>query len=305
MNFTSDISVSMARGAFGGVSMSPERRGDSFRSEYSQQLAEYYEILKAHATKGGTFDLLEQEFAIFRAGYRRASMAFLASESRCISSFITGPSNFPVRRAEKRNAVAHKRLSALVEYPRYALKRATRILRPDLRPIMAGDSDAIARLDAELEQLERKQGQMKAANAAIRRNKKGGPAAQVGALVFLGYREKIAEKLLEPDFCGRIGFADYQLTNNGANIRRIKARIAQISRAKAAPVVEIESANGIRLEDDPPANRVRLFFPGKPPAEERERLKRNGFRWSPTIGAWQAYRNASTLQLAQQFGGAA
>lgn len=305
MNYANDIPVSLAHAAFGGVSMSPERRGDSFRAEYAAELASDYEFFKAHATKGGTLDLLDAQFAQYRAGCRRVSAAFLASESRCISSFITGPSNFPVRRAEKRNEIARRRLNEMIDFRERARRAVVKALRPDLRPIMAGDSDAIERLELELSKAESLQGRMKNANKAIRANKKHGPEAQIGALVFLGFSAGVAAKLLEADCCGRIGFADYQLQNNNASIQRIKKRIASLAAAKAAPVQELQCANGIRVEDDPPANRVRIFFPGKPEEAVRSKLKAVGFRWSPTIGAWQAYRNYRSIEAANVFHGGA
>jgi hypothetical protein len=33
----------------------------------------------------------------------------------------------------------------------------------------------------------------------------------------------------------------------------------------------------------------------------RTKLRTHGFRWAPTLGAWQAYRNHNTLQLAGSF----
>lgn len=37
--------------------------------------------------------------------------------------------------------------------------------------------------------------------------------------------------ILQPDFCGRVGYADYELTNNNANIRRMKQRLEQLEKA--------------------------------------------------------------------------
>lgn len=53
--------------------------------------------------------------------------------------------------------------------------------------------------------------------------------------------------------------------------------------------VQIDLGHGISLENNAQANRTRLFFPGKPPDPVRAELKRSGFRWSRTIGAWQRH----------------
>lgn len=303
MTYASDIPMSLAVSAFHGTSWSPEKRGQLAVSEYGQELSEVHETLKQHAEKGGTIDLLDEEFARFRAGYRKRYTAWLASHSRVMSSFITGPANFPVRRNAKRIDVCDRRMSDLFEFKARAVKAAIRHLRPDLRPIMSGDADAVERLEAQIRQAERLQQRMKEANAAIRKYKKAGREAQLAALVELGFSDARAATLLEPDFCGRIGFPDYALTNNNANIRRMKQRVEQISRAKATPDSTIEGANGVTLDDCPAENRVRLTFPGKPAEAIRSKLKKNGFRWTPSLGVWQAYRNSSSIALAREIAG--
>jgi len=84
-------------------------------------------------------------------------------------------------------------------------------------------------------------------------------------------------------------------------MRRVKERIKYLTRTQAQPeMVKENSDNGIRLEDSPADNRVRLFFPGKPSEETRARLRSNGFRWTPSLGCWQAYRNYRSQQVAQE-----
>lgn len=297
--FLNDIPTSLARGAFGGVSMSPERRGDRARTDHAETLEADLAYFTEQATKGGTLDKLEEEFARYRAGLTSRCRAWLASNARCVSSFIAGPSNFPAARMNKRSDIAHRRLGEYLDFRDRARRAVVRNLRPDLAPIKSSDADAVERYSAELVKLEALQARMKAANAAIRKHAKAGPAAQVAALMEQNIAESYAVELIKPDCCGRIGFADYQLSNNSANIRRVKARIEQVSRLQAQPTREVEGSKA-RLEDDPPANRVRLFFPGKPADEVRARLKSSGFRWTPTIGAWQAYRNYRTLDVAAQ-----
>lgn len=301
MNYANDIPMSLAVSAYSGISFTPEKRGASVVSGYGEELAEVYALLKSNAEKGGTLALLEEEFARFRSGHRSRTIALLNSRSRCMSTMIAGPSNFPVRRQEKRNAIERRRLDDLIEGKARAIKAAIRNLRPDLRPIMAGDADAIERLETEIRKAELTQSRMKEANAAIRKNGKAGRDVQIAALIEQGFSDAQAARLLEKDFCGRIGFPDYALTNNSANIRRMKQRLEQISRAKATPDTEAIGANGVKLEDCPAENRVRLSFPGKPDEQVRDKLKQNGFRWAPSLGVWQAYRNCRSMQVAQQF----
>lgn len=301
MNFANDIPLSLAISAHSGTSFTPEKRGAAVVSGYSAELQEVYNTLQSHAEKGGTLDLLDDEFARFRGGYRDRYQKYLGSKSRVMSTMITGPANFPTRRNGKRCDVAHKRLEEMIEFKARAIKAAIRNLRPDLRPIMAGDADAIARLEAEIVSAERAQETMKVANAAIRKHAKAGEHAQLVALVELGLSDSQARKLLTKDCFGGIGFASYALSNNNANIRRMKARLEQIKKAKSTPDSRIEGGNGIVVEDCPADNRVRIRFPGKPERQVRERLGKNGFRFARSLTAWQAYRNSSSISYAKQF----
>ena len=295
--YESDIPASLALAAFSATSFSPERRAETTRTEYAKTLADDLELFTAQATKGGTLDLLAEEFEKYRAGYAARYRAYLSSQSRCVSSMIAGPSNFPAARMNKRADIAHKRLNELIEYQARARKAVIRNLRPDLAPIMSGDSDAIQRLQAELSTLQSKQAHMKAVNAAHKRYMKDPASLDKSEFpestknTIRNYKPRYS---WEPH-----PFAPFELTNNSANIRRVEARIQSLSAAKAAPVIEREGT-AARLEDDPPANRIRLYFPGKPDDAVRSKLKSNGFRWSPTIGAWQAYRNHNSLSVAQQ-----
>lgn len=300
IDYTTDLPRDLCIAAFSGTSFTPERRADTYQSDYSATLNADHETMRAHAEKGGTLDLLGSEFARYREGYGKRYRAWLSAHSRCLSTMITGPANFPVRRAERANACERGRLNDLIGFRERAIRSAISTLRPDLRPIMAGDSDACERLAADIAKAERNQQIMKDCNAAIRKHSKAGQDAQISALITLGLSEQNAIEALKPDFCGRIGFQGYALSNNSANIRRMKERLAAISKAKETPASEIQG-DGVKIEDCPADNRVRLFFDGKPDADIRARLKSNGFRWSPTIGAWQAYRNERAMNVARSF----
>lgn len=305
-DFAQDIPRALAVNAYAGTSFSPERRGDSVRAEYAATMAGDLEYFTAQATRGGTLEMLPDLFATYRARIAGMYRAWLASSSRCVSSMIAGPSNFPAARMNKRADIAHRRLTEMLEGREMARRALARKLRPDLRPIMSGDADAIDRLAAKIAQAESVQERMKAANAAIRKYQKSGLQAQVAALLELGFLESQAlEVLHRPAHLAYLGqgFPRFELTNNGANIRRMRERLEHLERMAEKPAKELEGANGIRAEDNPPENRIRIFFPGKPSEEVRTTLKGAGFRWAPSIGAWQAYRNARTIEIAREMVG--
>jgi len=302
-DFGVDIPLELAIRAHSGTSHSPERRGAAEVKDYAQTLTADLAEFTALAEKHGTRDAFAELFPRYRDAFKRSMLAHLSAKSRCISTLITGGSNFPVRRAEKANASEHRRLEELLTCRKLWRKRILKAIVPNTGgPIMSGDADAVERLKEEIQQAETKQARMKEANAAIRKHKKAGAAAQVAALVALGFAETQATELLKPDACGRIGFADFQLTNNNANIRRMQARLVTVEKAHATPATEREGTNA-RIEDCPADNRVRLFYPGKPDADTRATLKSSGFRWAPSLGCWQAYRNNRTIPAARKLAG--
>lgn len=128
-NIANDIPLSLAVSAFGGVSMSPDRRGMSAKNEYGQTMAADYETMHAQAVKGGTLELLPEVFARYRERQASSYKAYLSSSSRCVSSFIAGPANFPVARMQKRNDIAHKRLNEYLDGGTMAKRAAIRSLR--------------------------------------------------------------------------------------------------------------------------------------------------------------------------------
>ncbi|MCE0670758.1 hypothetical protein LWG78_20115, partial [Clostridioides difficile] len=81
-------------------------------------------------------------------------------------------------------------------------------------------------------------------------------------------------------------FATWALSNNSAEIRRVKDRIKSLSQQKEIGFVGWEFDGG-KVDANTEANRLQIFFEDKPDETTREALKSNGFRWSPKAGAWQ------------------
>ena len=142
--------------------------------------------------------------------------------------------------------------------------------------ISADDPDAIPKLQEKLAGLEESQKTMIAANKLIRKGDRAG-------LVALGFTETQIDRLFKPDHCCRYGFASYRLTNNNAEIRRLKDRIAQLTKVQNAAPVEVAHEGYTYKEED---GRCQFEFDGKPPEEIRNILKANSFKWSPSRGTW-------------------
>lgn len=152
--------------------------------------------------------------------------------------------------------------------------------------------DAADLLRERIAKAEADQARMKAANKIICR-KPSGPEHRPGKIAdlqTLGFSERAAAELFTPDCFGGVGFQSFRLTNNGANIRRMKERLASLERSAALETTEREE-KGVRVVENAEENRLQLFFPGKPSDETRDTLKRHGFRWCRTEGAWQRMLN--------------
>lgn len=144
--------------------------------------------------------------------------------------------------------------------------------------ISSDDPDAIEKLKAQAEEVDKASEKMKACNKLIKKGDRDG-------LAKLGFNEAQINELMKPDYMGRLGFPAYALSGNRANATRIRKRIAELEATAARDTVEKEG-NGYTYREDPDENRVMFLFDGKPDDATRSVLKEHSFRWSPSRGAW-------------------
>lgn len=168
--------------------------------------------------------------------------------------------------------------------------------------IRSEDSNAVEQIQAKIAAAEKLQATMKAANQIVR-NRKLSDDDKVAQLVAeCGLRESSARQLLQPDFAGRIGFPDYQLTNNNANIRRMHQRLKGLVDEGDRKSATLTFPGG-RVEDNAEEHRVRIYHDARPGAETIAKLKTYGFHWTPSLGCWQRLRNNSARYAAEQITG--
>lgn len=198
----------------------------------------------------------------------------------CPSVMISGGSNFPVRKKEKQNAASDRNMQEFREIQGILDK----IKSVGKGGISSDDPQAIEKLQAKLDNLVKYQERMKAANAAIRMKD---PEKGNAKLAEMGYTPDEIKQLRKPDFCGRIGYPSYLLSNNNANIKCIRDRITALEKKKIEPTLEGWDFDGGSVIANTEANRLQILFNEKPDEATRAMLKQNGFRWSPSNKAWQ------------------
>ena len=106
-----DINLERAQRAFDGVSFRSDKRGERVVAEYVVDLNALADHIESYAKDERQQAIAQQVFDDLRAKYKAKTLAWMAAQGRCISTMITGPANFPVRRAEKANNSERKRSS--------------------------------------------------------------------------------------------------------------------------------------------------------------------------------------------------
>lgn len=159
--------------------------------------------------------------------------------------------------------------------------------------IKSDDPQAIEKLTQKLEDCQKNQQDMKDKNAYFRK---------FGTMV--GYpgmsdaeAKRLDIKVKNAYSWNKQPYASYELQNNNAAIRSIKARIAELTKDKEVGFIgwEFNGGEAVANKED---NRLQLFFDEKPSAEKRDELKRNGFKWAPSVNAWQRQLNRNAISAA-------
>ncbi|MBU0847476.1 hypothetical protein KKH23_09860, partial [Patescibacteria group bacterium] len=118
-------------------------------------------------------------------------------------------------------------------------------------------------------------------------------------LINLGFTERQVVEALTPDYMGRLGFPSFALTNNSANIRRMKERLIELEKREVTPTAEIPFTGG-HIVDNREEDRVQIFFDKKPEQAMIDKLKGEGWHWSPSTGSWQRKRTDQAMWSAER-----
>jgi hypothetical protein len=286
-----------ARRAFNGVSFSPERRGEGVVNEYGAELLEDIEEIR----KAATAHSQEPDAAIARytEKYKRYLSSWLHSKSNCYSTMIAGPSNFPVNSQRKKHQWAENKYTEFREWRTRVLHKICKSFAPKITPLTE-----LEQAKADLKGCEESQETMKRVNKFYPKFKKNPElldTADFSETVKKYIREWVPRYSFE-----RLPFQSYSLTNNGANIRRLKQRVTMLEskavKHEAGEQNEV-TINGVRILQNYTEDRVQIFFDGKPAPDSIQLLKSRGWRWSPFNKCWQRKLTNDATYSAKQIAG--
>lgn len=165
------------------------------------------------------------------------------------------------------------------------------------KSVSSDDPDAIEKLEAKLVAQRAEHAREVAGNKAIR-SAKGDRAAARKALLAMGFTPSQVDRALMIDYGNNV----YGLfvKNAAAAIRATEKRIAELRTKVAAPVRERLRIGGATMTWDREANRVQLRFAERVDKSTADTLKRSGFRWAPSVGAWQRQASEQAWHLGER-----
>ncbi|MFD1140822.1 hypothetical protein ACFQ4C_06870 [Larkinella insperata] len=275
----------LAHNSAAGIHQDPDRVArqtiEGYSAEHDQDIA----TIKGYALTSEGREAVPAEIERYSQNYRKYFTNWLSAKSRCISSFITGPANFPVRRAEKANKSEKARYD---EFEQWREKALTAI-RLKLSKIGVEQLTELQQAEKNLAVRMANQELMVKINKAYRSYQKN--PASLDNNTELTESDKRTIREFVPAYSWQKGpFESYQMSNNNQEIARLKKRVEELQakefKAESLEPIDYPFEGGtIRLNFQ--LDRLQLLYSEKPNYETIKTLKSYGFKWSPSNMAWQ------------------
>ena len=209
---------------------------------------------------------------------------FHRNSASCPSILVVGAANFP----QKKHELKTRRVGELLKEHQKIAEMLLTIQGVGLGGVRSDDESAIEKLERRLVVLQELHEQMKAANAYRRQNG-----------TWDGYDGPLKNQIDEtvPEI-----YQYFNLPNSSAEIRRITKRIEALKKRAQTEYGEDVPFDGGVVRFDKVENRLQLFFNAVPDVDERNKLKRRGFKWSPRNKAWQRMITPDAIYAARDLG---
>ena len=252
----------LAYRAYINISFSPEKRAERTVIEHEQELNEDLKLIP------------ESEQQRYIDNYVKYLKSWLGAMSGCYSVMITGGSNFNNSRHEKANRAENARREEFLNWREGALKAIEKKIEEN-KPIEQKTNERWEKLRKEISQ-KIEWGFVANCYSMIERLAHNGELELVNNCLNL--------------------ITEYNSTHSRpfmTNRHKVwqLPKIAEKAREKAEQMQTKESQdeiiNGVRVVKNFQADRLQLYFEGKPSTETISTLKHSAFKWSPSNGCWQ------------------
>lgn len=275
------LNQEILRTAWYGVSFDPEKRAERFESEYNETLEIFFENVK-------NADITDEQKAecigYWENRLYNQAMKYVGMQSRCMSAMVVGPAKFPVKSQEKKQNSAMK---ALDDYL-YTADKMTKTVIFDRYMTAEQKQQKIDENGLRLMQWD---------IAEFLKYKKFGLTLDSNNWTFNAFPH-LKGKFTTQAKNGNFGTCEKVLEildgylKQGAKIQRnidILKNILDEYKNKEPEEAESKKyeIDGVEVVENIADDRLQLFFDGKPEQEMINKLKANGFRWSPKNKAWQ------------------
>ena len=268
-----ELNKELAMRAHSGTSWHPEERGRAVIDGFNSHLVRIREDLMKRAETEEDRGFIDDEMRILKSGYASKMNDQLASQSSCYSTMIAGPSNFDTRRAQKANNAYDNKIEATNAYLSRAISSINRRLKKMQVEAAGGEAEV---MKEKLRRAEERQTMMKESNKTIRKKTNLSKVEQESML-----------------------YESWELSNNNANIRRMRERVDELQKKEDTPTTEIKF-NGGTIIDNCEDDRVQINFDAKPDDAMRAKLKGHSWRWAPSVMMWQRKRTNAAMRSAKE-----
>lgn len=268
----------LAYRAHSNISFSPEKRAESIIKEFSDQLdSDILELQKSLET-----DRINH----YRLMYENHFTTWLSAKSNCISSAITGGSNFPVKKAEKANQREHNKYTEFQDFRKRFFESVAKQNRKQAIVAAGGELEIARKKLIELNEFHES---MKRVNKAYKAYLKN-PDSINDKSDLTDLEKQTVTRYVSKNSWEHNPYPPYMLTNNNAKIKNTEARIKELEYKDAAKESDVEYKT--ELPDgyilvNYQADRIQIFNNQRPEPAVIISYKKHGLKWSSFNKCWQ------------------
>lgn len=292
-----DLDYELAISAFRNSSWTPEKRAEQTQEQYTQQVNNDYADLLKLAQNETQQNLLDDEIKKYKDNYLRRYSSYLSALSRTASAMITGPAKFPTERNRKRLETAQRRYEEFSDWRIKTMESIRKKLLDARTPeekMNAAWAEIEAMLSRSLKNLDDIDfhgapyaRELFVSNLAGRLQRMAQNGEVIHVRMALEFIRTAQENRKKPYFTAR--HSVWKLVE-----------VAQKADAEQFETQTILETDDFSIIADAEDDRVRIFFKYRPDEKLRARLKGSGWKWSPSVGAWQRKLTQNAIASAKE-----